>query len=214
MKRGFLCLLAAVYLILGIAPLGTHAAGNEQTKASISNQAKIKLMGDLRKLWIDHTIWTRSYIVSAIAGLEDQSDVLERLLRNQQDIGNAIKPYYGEQAGNKLAELLTEHIVIAGKVVDAAIKGDQAAFTQQNKEWYRNADDIAQFLSSANPNWTKKEIQDLMYVHLQLLTDQVVARLKKDWKTDIAAFDKGEEHIIKLADTLTEGIMKQFPDKF
>nr|WP_240968130.1 glycosyltransferase [Paenibacillus aquistagni] len=171
-------------------------------------------MGDLRKLWIDHTIWTRSYIVSAIAGLEDQSDVLERLLRNQQDIGNAIKPYYGEQAGNKLAELLTEHIVIAGKVVDAAIKGDQAAFTQQNKEWYRNADDIAQFLSSANPNWTKKEIQDLMYVHLQLLTDQVVARLKKDWKADIAAFDKGEEHIIKLADTLTEGIMKQFPDKF
>jgi hypothetical protein len=79
-----------------------------------------------------------------------------------------------------------------------------------NKEWYRNADDIAKFLSTANPNWSQKDLQDLLYMHLQLVTDQVTARVMKNWKTDILAFDKGESHIIKLADILTEGTIKQF----
>jgi hypothetical protein len=173
----------------------------------------VQIQGDLRKLWIDHTIWTRSYILSAIAGLDDQRDVLARLLRNQQDIGDAIKPYYGKAAGNKLAGLLREHILLAGKVVGAAKSGNQADLKKYNKEWYRNADDIAKFLSTANPNWSQKDLQDLLYMHLQLVTDQVTARVMKNWKVDILAFDKGENHIIKLADTLTEGIIKQFPEK-
>jgi hypothetical protein len=89
------------------------------------SQSAVQLKGDLRKFWIDHAVWTRNYIVSAIAGLEDQEKVLNRLLKNQEDIGNAIKSYYGEAAGNKLTELLREHILIAGKIVDAAKSGDQ-----------------------------------------------------------------------------------------
>nr|WP_241675002.1 glycosyltransferase [Paenibacillus luteus] len=169
---------------------------------------------DFRKLWIDHVVWTRNYIVSAAAELQDQQKVLDRLLKNQQDIGDAIKPYYGEEAGNKLAALLREHILIAGKIVDAAKQGNQAAVETYNKEWYKNADDIAQFLSSANPNWSNKQLKDLLYMHLQLVTDAVKARLTKDWDADIIAFDKGQEHIIMLADALSEGVIKQFLQQF
>ncbi|UED74834.1 glycosyltransferase [Brevibacillus sp. DP1.3A] len=175
---------------------------------------EVKLQGDMRKLWVDHMIWTRGYLISALAGLEDQEKVLARLLKNQVDIGNAIKPYYGEEAGKKLAELLSEHIVIAGKIIDAAKKGDQATLEKLNKEWFRNADDIAKFLSSANPNWPEKDVKEMMYTHLKLLSDNLQARLKKDWDADIAAFDKGEEHIISMADVLTAGIIKQFPNQF
>jgi hypothetical protein len=83
-----------------------------------------------------------------------------------------------------------------------------------NKEWYKNADDIARFLSSTNPNWSNKALKELLYMHLQLVTDEVVARIKKDWNADIISFDKGEDHIIKLADAITDGIVKQFPNKF
>lgn len=83
-----------------------------------------------------------------------------------------------------------------------------------NTEWYRNADDIAKFLSSANPNWSNKEWKDLLHIHLKFVADEAVARIKKDWDADIRAFDEGEDHIIKMADTLTEGIVKQFPNKF
>ncbi|MNR36932.1 hypothetical protein D3C85_1549110 [compost metagenome] len=113
-----------------------------------------------------------------------------------------------------MTELLREHILLAGSVLDAAKAGNQADLAKFNKEWHRNADDIATFLSAANPNWSKKEQQEMLYTHLQLITEIVTARLKKDWKTDILATDKNEEHMMMYADMLSEGIIKQFPDKF
>ncbi|MGO4547716.1 glycosyltransferase [Paenibacillus sp. 2TAB23] len=215
MKKRFpVSMLLIMLLVFSLSPLSAQANGTEQGARSCLQPKEVQLQQNLRKLWMDHVIWTRSYIVSALAGLMDQQDVLARLLQNQQDIGNAIKPYYGEEAGNKLAELLKEHILIAGKVVDAAKSGNQADLKKYNEEWHRNADDIAKFLSRANPNWSEKSFQDLLYTHLQLLTDQVTARISKDWKADIIAFDKGEDHIIMLADALAEGIIKQFPEKF
>jgi hypothetical protein len=146
--------------------------------------------------------------------LEDQQQVLARLLRNQQDIGNAVKPYYGEAAGNQLATLLQEHIMLAGKVVDAAKAGNTADLNKYNVEWHRNADDLARFLAAANPNWNARLLQDMLYTHLKLITDQVVARLKKDWQGNIHAIDQNEAHMIKFADVLSDGIIKQFPKQF
>ncbi|WNR47155.1 glycosyltransferase [Paenibacillus roseipurpureus] len=174
----------------------------------------VQLHDAMRKLWMEHVQWTRSYVVSAIAGLKDQKDVLARLLKNQQDIGDAVKPFYGDAAGNKLVELLREHIMLAGKVLDAAKSGNQADLAKFNKEWYRNADDIAKFLSAANPNWSQKVQQDMLHAHLQFITDQVTARLKKDWKADILAYDKGQDHMLMYADMLSAGLISQFPDKF
>lgn len=214
LKLTMLC----VILLASVSPLKAEAMRNDEKSHAAHkqclSQSQVELKENLRVLWIDHVVWTRSYIVSALSGLEDQQKVLERLLRNQQDIGNAIKPYYGEEAGNKLTELLREHILIAGKVIDAAKSGNQANLNKYNKEWYRNADDIAKFLSSANPNWSEKVLKDMLYVHLQLITDDVTARLKKDWDAETIAFDKGREHMIEFADVLTAGIVKQFPDKF
>lgn len=185
---------------------------------SLKDKPFTKSMADLqwaeRRLWMDHVSWTRSFLISDLASLEDKDDVLERLLRNQDDIGNSIKPYYGEEAGNQLASLLREHITIAGQVTDAAKSGSQEDFEKYNKLWYENADKIADFLSSANPNYSNKTLKDLLHKHLQLLTDAVVARVNKDWKADIKAYDQGVDHIIKLADTISDGIIKQFPEKF
>lgn len=104
--------------------------------------------------------------------------------------------------------------MIAGKVIAAAKRGNEQELAAQNKEWYRNADDMAKLLSGANPNWSFKELQDLLYTHLKLLTEDAMARLKKDWNGSIAAFDKGEDHLIKLADALSKGIIKQFRINF
>ena len=182
-------------------------------KQAISESAH-QLKFNFRRLWIEQGIWTRSYIVSAEANLPDQKIVLARLLRNQDEIGNAIKPFYGNAAGNKLAHLLREHILLAGKVVEAAKANNQADLQKYNAAWYKNADDIAIFLSSANPNWNRNALKQLLHAHLKILTDSVVSRLKKDWNGDIRAFDEGEIHLIKIADVLSDGIIKQFPQKF
>lgn len=214
MKQRLLKLaLLSMSFALIFAPFTTEAQANVPQKQCIS-PATCQLKGDLRKLWTDHVMWTRLYIVSALSGLNDKEHVLARLLKNQEDIGNAIKPYYGEAAGNKLTELLKDHILIAGKVVDAAKSGNKANLEKFNKEWYKNADNIADFLSKANPNWSYADLKGLLEKHLELITEDVTARLVKDWDASNAALDKGMDHIIKLADTLSSGVVKQFPNKF
>lgn len=202
-------LLPLFLFILILAPFQTHAIEKIPfTKATCD------LRMAERQLWMQHVAWTRSFITSDIASLGDKEAVLDRLLKNQDDIGNSIKPYYGEEAGNKLATLLREHIQLAGQVLDAAKTGNQADFQKYNKLWYENADQIADFLSSANPNYSNEALKDMLHKHLQFLTTQVTARLNGDWKTDIQAYDAGEDHMIMFADMLVDGIIKQFPKKF
>ncbi|AZV43380.1 hypothetical protein [Peribacillus asahii] len=136
------------------------------------------------------------------------------MLQNQEEIGNIIKPYYGEEAGNKLTALLKEHILIAGKIIDAAKKSDKAAVDRFNKDWYRNADEIVAFLTNANPNWSKQVLTEMFYKHLKLTTDEVEDRLQGKWMEDIKTADVNETHLIHMGDFLTDGIVKQFPNKF
>ncbi|WP_349728504.1 glycosyltransferase [Peribacillus frigoritolerans] len=146
--------------------------------------------------------------------MEGQKQVLARLLKNQEDIGNAIKPVYGEKAGNKLTDLLKEHIVIAGKIVDAAKSGNEVLVKQLNKEWYRNADEIAAFLSGANPYLKNETLKNLLYIHLKLVTNDVTSSIAKNWNGRIVSIDEGVTYIILMADTISAGVAKQFPDKF
>ncbi len=168
----------------------------------------------MRRLWMDHTVYTRLYIVSAVAEIPDAETIAGRLLRNQEDIGNAIVPYYGKDAGKKLTELLKQHIVIAVEVVGAAKSGDKKKFAESDKKWIANADDIAAFLSSANPNWPKKDAADLLHLHLKLIREFVTARLNKNYAEDVKKLDEYFTEGMLIADTLSEGVIKQFPNKF
>lgn len=211
LRNSLLIFLLFTFILI---PFKTLAMENSNFSDNTCSKADCELRMAERRLWIDHVSWTRSYIISALASLEDKDDVAQRLLKNQDDIGNSIKPFYGEEAGNTLAKLLREHIELAAKVVDAAKNGNTADLDKYNKLWYENADEIADFLSSANPNYSNKTLKDMLHKHLQFITDQVVARLNKDWKADTSAYDKGEDHMIHFADILIDGIIKQFPEKF
>jgi hypothetical protein len=199
-----------------IFPAFTNAEGNKQAEPETQklSQKTVQLRVDMRELWTEHAFWTEKFVTSSIAGLEDQGPVLKRLLKNQDDLGNAIKPYYGEEAGNKLAQLLREHIQIAGKVVAAAKSGNQPDFKKYSDEWFKNADDITNFLSATNPHYNKKELNEMLYMHLRLITEGVAAKLNKAWNQNITALDKNQNHLMHMADFLTNGIIKQFPNKF
>lgn len=187
---------------------GTMAGGMMYTKSAVD------LRMDMRKLWEDHITFTRNFIISALAGGEDTGKVAARLLRNQDDIGSAIAPLYSDAAGKKLTALLREHILIAADIVNAAKAGDNEGVAAGQKKWQQNAEEIASFLSGANPNWSKQTLLNMLYEHLAYTTTEVVSRIGKDWAADIEAYDRGHLHMLKFADMLTEGIVKQFPEKF
>ncbi len=168
----------------------------------------------MRKLWEDHITWTRLYIVSAAHDLPDKDLTAQRLLQNQTDIGNAIKLFYGDAAGNQLTSLLKDHILDAADLIAAAKSGDSAKVDAASKKWYANADDIASFLAAANPSsWPLADMKAGMKMHLDLTLAEASDRLKANFAADIADYDKVHEHILGLADLLSQGIVHQFPDK-
>lgn len=196
---------------------GVRYAGAQEFKTSIPYSpapAAVELRLAMRKLWDSHVTWTRSYIVSALNKLGDLDAVTNRLLKNQDDIGNAIKPYYGEEAGNKLASLLRDHIMAAVAITKAAQSGNKAELARAQDKGKSNADAIADLLSGANPRWDKQNLKEKLYTHLQYVGKQVDSRLKKDWEAEIKAYDEGQKHMLDVADILSDGIVKQFPDKF
>jgi hypothetical protein len=168
----------------------------------------------LRRIWADHVIWTREYMVAAIANAPDAPTVAGRLLANQEHIGSAVVPFYGEAAGTALTDLLKQHILVAVELIDAAKTGNQEKFADADRRWARNARDIASFLSSANPNWPEEDVVDLLSQHLKLTKDEATARLEQRWEDDIEAFDQIFTEILTVADVLSAGLVKQFPDRF
>lgn len=169
----------------------------------------------LRRLWSDHVVWTREYVVAAVAGTPDAGAAATRLLKNQEDIGNAVVPVYGAGAGKALTDLLKQHILIAVDLITAAKSGNNASFEENDRKWIKNAEEIAALLSGANPqNWPKADVTDLLMQHLNLTKGEVVARLQSKWDDDVAAFDAIFTEILTVSDVLADGIVKQFPDKF
>src|SRR5438309_7259649 len=168
----------------------------------------------LRRLWADHVIWTRQYIVAAVAGSPDAREGAGKRLRNQEDIGNAIVPFYGEEAGAKLTELLKDHILIAVDAIAAAIADDERLFRRLDRRWRENADDIAAFLAGANPNWPEEDLQDLLGQHLKLTKRELLARFDKEWTEDVERFDDILTEILTMSDALAAGLAAQFPGRY
>ena len=195
-------------------PRTTQKPGSAGKSMGGDESAECKLREDMRKLWSDHVIWTRSYIVAAVDDAPDQEAAARRLLKNQEDIGKAIVPFYGKEAGDKLTTLLKEHITISVDLIKAAKAHDQNKVREIDQKWRKNGDDIADFLSEANPNWPRATLADMMKMHLSTTTDELMARLDKKWDKDVKAFDDVYEHILRMSDALADGIIKQFPDKF
>lgn len=198
-------------LLLAVAASGCASSASTPQMGMPAPSADVELRQAMRKLWADHVVWTRGYIVAAVAGHADAQSAANRLMKNQEDIGNAIVPYYGAAAGAKLTTLLKDHITIAVDVVGAAKANDSAKLSDANRRWHDNAADIATFLSGANPHWKKDALQSMLNEHLALTTQEATARLQGRWDDDRATFDKIFDQAMMMADALTDGILKHHP---
>jgi hypothetical protein len=192
-----------------------HAHGNAPHHDAAVTDKEVALRLDMRRLWEDHITWTRLAVISLTTDSPDTEATVGRLLKNQTDIGNAVKPFYGEAAGNALTSELRKNILIAADVIAAAKAGDSAELADAQARWADNGDDIAALLHSVNPRqWKLGQMKAELRTHLELTTEEVVARLGGDWTGDVAAYDKIHDHALHLSDLLSDGLIKQFPERF
>jgi hypothetical protein len=216
-----LFLTALVAFFSALAALGVsnghdaHAHDRATHDHGALTEKQVALRSDMRKLWEDHITWTRLAIISLTTGSPDTEATVGRLLQNQTDIGDAVKPFYGDAAGNALTSELRKHILIAAEVIAAAKVGDAAKLADAQARWATNGEDIAALLHSVNPReWELDDMKRELRMHLELTTNEVVARLHGDWPADVAAYEEIHEHALHLADLLSEGLIAQFPKRF
>jgi hypothetical protein len=212
-------LVATAVLLISsaVAYAGSAATSNPQPPDA-GRAAREAFRAEMRVLWQDHVVWTRQHIVSAAtqpAALDDIGPTAARLFANERDIGDAIAGFYGQEAGDALAELLTDHIAIAADAIAAAKKDDDIGLNAALERWYANADEIAAFLADANPrHWPVDMMRAHMREHLDLTLQEAVARLRGEYAADIAAYDQIRTQIAEMADMLADGIIAQFPGRF
>ena len=163
-----------------------------------------------RKLWEQHVMWTRSLIISKVEKLGDVEVVTRRLLRNPSDMGNELKPFFRPSSIHIFVKLFEEHLVIAAKLVDAAIAGNSQLVDQLDREWFRNADEIAQLMHEFFPSESKESWQMMMHEHLRLTKQEAVLRIGRKYEEDVAIYDTIETQALGMADMIASGIIKQF----
>jgi len=214
-RRRATALAALVAATLAIAVSGARAESGHPMTAASMNHKQLAFHDGMRKLWEDHITWTRLAIVSFAAGAPDLPATETRLLQNQTDIGNAVKPFYGRAAGNRLTALLKDHILGAVALLQAAKAGDQTMIKQRSDEWYANGRQIADFLHKANPhNWPRSDLRAMMKTHLDQTLAEATHRLQGNYAADIADYEHIHRHILEMADMLSGGIIAQFPGRF
>lgn len=210
-----------IALLSAFAALFTlQACKKEETtpapaKDPLTSSDYYTLKDGMRKLWSDHMQWTYSTVDAYYHDQNGLQAQLDRLLQNQKDIGDAIKPYYGQAAGDTLAAKLTIHIQQAVPVLEAAKNNDQASLDKALADWNANARDIAHFLNSANPaNWPLADMELAMAHHIEQTTAYAVDLLKGDYTNAVKHYGEAFDHMMGTADLLAKGIALQFPDKF
>ena len=224
-RRAFLVLILAVAVAVALAS-GLAATGNDASArtahshaahdlGAVQNAEQAAFHDDMRRLWEDHVTWTRLAIVTFSDGSAGFDATAARLMRNQEDIGDAIKPFYGKAAGDRLTALLEDHIGIAVRLLQAAKAGDQPAFDEAHTAWYANSDEIADFLASANPKyWPRATMRAAMRMHLDQTLAEASHELSGEYAASVADYDEIHHHILEMADVLSTGIMRAFPSRF
>ena len=168
------------------------------TKSGFHFSKKSRSCSHLQKLWYDHVLWTHKYILAAVHDLPDKNESATRLLANQRELAYAILP---SSSTGELQRLLEEHIVIATKIVAAAISGNTNDVQMYSAEWSNNAHMIAKYLAQHGVG-TYHTNRKMMEHHLSVTLQEATAIISKNSSDEVKYLDMAVNQSLDMAKAL------------
>lgn len=206
-------IIPALSLVVAVGLAAPAQAGQGQhASAAAPTSTTIQTKDALRDLWVGHVFWVRNVAVETLAGNTAAAKAAEeQVVANARQIAGAIEPFYGTAASEKLFGQLAGHY---GTVKDYLAATDKAA---QDAAWEKlgaNAEEIARFLSGANPNLPIDTLRSLLLAHGGHHIQQIKQLRAKDYAGEAQTWDSMKQHMYVIADALADAIARQFPAKF
>jgi hypothetical protein len=201
---------------LSLAVLLPAAASADDMSMPPSGSAKIVATdAAIRGLWHDHIFWVRNVVVATLGKRPAEAKAAEaQVVANAHAIADAIKPFYGDAAGEALFPLLAGHYGAIKSYLTATAAGDKKGQDKATDDLLANADKIATFLSGANPNLPKDALLGMLQAHGGHHIAQIQELKAGQYDAEAKNWAEMEAHMDMISDALTGAIAKQFPDKF
>jgi hypothetical protein len=200
--------------LLTLALVGSATTPVLASSRSSTKPSRLAYHDEWRKLWEDHITWTRVVIMGILDELPGTDAYVARLIQNYEDMEDALRPYYGDDA-EVLGDLIQDHLVIAAELLTAAHDNDTARFNDAKARWYENADQIAVQMSQMNPKfWLVDESRKMWVEHLDATLEEATTHLTGDFAGEVAAYDLVHDLALDMADFISTGVIRQFPKKF
>ena len=172
-----------------------------------SNSHYSNAKGTLRKAFTDHAVYTKFLITDIIEALPNLNVDLDRLMRNQEEIGHLASLSIGTGKGQVLIDSLKEHVRLAGESVKAIKAGDIAKINTANTLFLDNAIAIGRFLSSLNPEKLPLvSTIDAFKKHAQHVIDIANAQKNRNLNDVVSLYDSYYSHMLSISDALYEAL--------
>lgn len=206
--------IAALLAALALTTSGLAAADSAQPAATVPTKVA-DTKAALRDLWIGHVFWVRNVVEARLAGEAGRAKASEQeVVANARSIAAAIEPFYGKAASEKLFGLLAAHWGGVSDYVNGTLAGRKADQDAAYRKLTANADEIASFLSGANPNLPADTLRRLLTAHGAHHIQQIQQLQAKQFEQEAKTWAAMKDHMYVIADALAVGIAAQFPEKF
>jgi len=205
--------IVAVLLSAAIPVYAEHASHEAVTADASSKVAQTDAV--LRDLWVSHVFWVRNVVVETLAGNKGAATAAENeVVANAKQIAASIEPFYGKAASDKLFGLLAAHYGATKQYLEATAAGSQEKQDSAMRGLTDNVEDIAIFLSGANPNLPHDAVKGLFLAHIAHHQQQILQLHNKQYQQEAQTWEAMKAHMYGVADALTGALAKQFPAKF
>lgn len=209
-------LAASITAVLISAATPVYAQNDHhETQAAPASLKVAQTDAALRDLWLGHAFWVRNVVVATFAGNKAATAAAENeVVANAKKIAASIEPFYGKAASDKLFSMLAGHYGAVKQHLDAIVAGNQKKEDAAMNSLTGNVEEIAVFLSSANPNLPHDAVQGLLLAHVGHHKQQIQQLRDKQYQQEAETWEAMKGHMFVIADTLAGALAAQFPAKF